>query len=85
MPQKTLTGEDVPEENEFWADSSFAETISDEEWELKKRTFAMKHTEEMNYNCKQCSGKMSAHNKDWHAGLCDRCFDKEVEENEVLK
>ena len=47
---------------------------------LKKRTFHMKHNEEMNYNCKQCNVKISAHNKDWHANLCDKCFDKMVDE-----
>ncbi len=69
-----------------------------EDWELKKRTFHMKHNEEMNYNCKQCNVKtlrkahfsgvpemrsflsISVHNKDWHAGMCDKCFDKMVEE-----
>ena len=79
MPQKTLNGEDVPEEEDsFWTDGSFAEAISDEDWKLKERTFTMKHNEEMNYNCKQCNIKISAHNKDWHAGLCDKCFDKTV-------
>ena len=77
MPQKTLNGEDVPEEDDsFWADGSFAETMSDEDWKLKERTFTMKHNEEMNYNCKKCNSKISAHNKDWHAHLCDKCFDK---------
>ena len=53
MPQKTLNGEDVPEEEDsFWTDGSFAEAISDEDWKLKERTFTMKHNEEMNYNCK---------------------------------
>ena len=37
----------------------------------------MKHDEEMNYNCKKCNKKISAHNKDWHDGMCDDCFDKE--------
>lgn len=88
MPQKTLTGEDVEEnieedidedeEDSFWAEGSFSETMSRKDWELKKRTFHLKHNEEMNYNCKQCHTKISAHNKDWHAHLCDKCFDKMV-------
>ena len=49
-----------------------------EEMKLKERTIHMKNTEEMNYNCKQCNAKISAHNKDWHAHLCDKCFDKMV-------
>ena len=36
----------------------------------------MKHDEEMNYNCKKCNKKISAHNKDWHDGMCDDCFNK---------
>jgi len=78
MPQKTLYGEDVPEDEEFWAESSFIETMGSRDWEKKKRTFHMKHNEEMIYNCKQCNSKISAHNKDWHAGSCDKCFDKMV-------
>ena len=75
MSQTTLTGKKLPEEDEFWAKGSFIESCSNEDWELKKRTFHMKHNEEMNYNCKQCNTKISAHNKDWHANLCDKCFD----------
>ena len=78
MPQKTLAGEDIEEDNDFWEESSFMESCSPEDWELKKRTFHMKHNEEMNYNCKQCNVKISAHNKDWHAERCDKCFDKMV-------
>ncbi len=81
MPQKTLNGEDIEEENELWAEGSFAETTSPEEWGLKKRTFHMKHNEEMDYNCKQCNAKTSAHNKDWHAGMCDTCFNNEYYKN----
>ena len=76
MPQKTLNGEDLPED-EFWAEGSFIESVSLEEMKLKERTIDMKHNEEMNYNCKQCNVKISAHNKDWHAGMCDTCFNKE--------
>lgn len=82
MPQTTLNGEDIEEENSFWSKGSFIESCSNEDWELKKRTFHMKHNEEMNYNCKQCNNKISAHNKDWHAGMCDKCFDKMVGEKQ---
>lgn len=78
MPQKTLDGEDVPEE-EFWSEGSFIESTSPEEMKKKDRTIHMKNTEEMNYECKKCNAKISAHNKDWHAGMCDTCFDKMME------
>jgi len=42
----------------------------------KMRTFHMKYYEEMNFKCKECNVKISAHNKDWHDGLCDDCFYK---------
>ena len=80
MPQKTLNGEDLPEEDDFWAEGSFIESVSPEEMKQKERTIHMKHNEEMNYNCKQCNAKISAHNKDWHAGMCDKCFDKMVDD-----
>lgn len=85
MPQTTLNGEELPDEDSIWAEGSFIESCSPKDWELKKRTFHMKHNEEMDYNCKQCNTKISAHNKDWHAGMCDKCFDKMVEEDEVSK
>jgi len=66
------------EEDNFWEEGYFAETMSSAEMNEKMRTFHMKHDEEMNYNCKKCNDKISAHNKDWHAGLCDDCFNKEV-------
>ena len=63
-------------EEEFWAEGSFAEPMDTETWEKKKRTFHMKHDEEMNFNCKKCKKKISAHNNDWHGGMCDECFDE---------
>ena len=63
-------------EDDFWSEGSFAETTSPEDMQKKMRTFHMKHDEEMDYNCSECSNKISAHNKDWHAGMCDGCFDK---------
>ncbi len=72
----TRESEDENEEDEFWSGGSFAETMSSEGMKEKMRTFHMKHDEEMNYNCKKCSKNISAHNKDWHDGMCDNCFDK---------
>ena len=74
MPQKTLNGEDVPEEDSFWSEGAFAETLSSEDSKEKMKTFHMKHDEDMRFNCKACKAKISAHNKDWHDGMCDDCF-----------
>ena len=60
----------------FWAEGSFAETMSSEDMKKKMRTFHMKHDEEMNFNCKKCKKKISAHNNDWHEGMCDDCFNR---------
>ena len=43
----------------------------------KMKTFHKKHDEDMNFNCRKCSKKISAHNKNWHDGMCDECYDKE--------
>jgi|SRR3989344_2596000 len=66
---------ETPEED-FWAEGSFVESVSSEEMKQKELAIHMKHNEEMNYNCKQCNTKISAHNKDWHAHFCDKCFDR---------
>lgn len=50
--------------------------ITKEEANRKSRTIDMKHDEEMNFNCKKCGKKISAHNKDWHDEMCDECFNK---------
>lgn len=66
------------EENSFWEEGSFAETLSSDEAEERMKTFHKGHDEDMNFNCKECNRKISTHNKDWHAGMCDGCFDKKV-------
>jgi len=70
--------EEISNEDDFWEEGAFIETMSSSDLKQKIRTFHMKHSEEMNYNCKKCGKKISAHNTDWHAGMCDDCFDKEV-------
>jgi len=75
MTQKTLDGKDV-EEPSFWSDGFFAQSVDPNDKD-KMRTFHMKHDEEMNFNCSKCKTKISAHNKDWHNGMCDKCFNKE--------
>jgi phosphoribosylformylglycinamidine (FGAM) synthase-like amidotransferase family enzyme len=62
----------------FWSGGSFVQSISKEEMEKKNRTIHMKNNEEMDYACKRCKVKISAHNKDWHGGMCDDCFNKEI-------
>ncbi len=64
-------------ENELWEDGAFTETLGPQDIKERMKTFHKKHNEEMNYNCKKCKSKISAHNKDWHNGMCDKCFDKE--------
>ena len=76
MTQKTLDGKDV-EEPSIWSDGSFAETLGSDDMKTKMRTFHMKHNEEMDFNCSNCKARISAHNKDWHNGMCDDCFNKE--------
>ena len=63
-------------EDDLWEEGSFAETMGPKDVKKKMRTFHMKHDEEMNYNCRECNVVISAHNKDWHDGKCDKCFDK---------
>ena len=76
MTQKTLDGKDA-EEQTIWSDGSFMESLGPIDMKARRRTFYMKHDEEMNFNCSKCKKKISVHNKDWHNGMCDDCFDKE--------
>ncbi len=65
------------ENNNLWEKGAFAETLGSQDIKEKMKTFHKKHDEDMNYNCKKCNKKISAHNKDWHDGMCDECFNKE--------
>ena len=76
MKTKEATEKEGDEES-IWSDGAYSETMSSSEKDAKMRTFHMKHNEEMKYNCTKCKVKISAHNKDWHAGMCDGCFNKE--------
>lgn len=64
------------EKDGLWEEGGFAETLSSEEAKERMKTFHKGHNEDMNFNCKKCNKKISAHNKDWHAGMCDDCFNK---------
>ena len=68
-------GEEI-DENELWDEKDFFEDINKKQIKIKMRSFHMKHYKEMNFNCKVCNTKISAHNKDWHNEMCDNCFDK---------
>ena len=72
-------------EESIWSEESFAETLGPEDVKNKMRTFHMKHDEEMNFNCSKCNTKISAHNKDWHNGMCDNCFNEKFFPNEEQK
>ena len=61
------------EDDELWEEGAFIETLSPAEIKEKMKTFHMKHDEDMNYNCRKCNAEISAHNKDWHDGMCDDC------------
>jgi len=69
------------EDDGFWEKGFFAETLGSKEIEEKMRTFHKRHDEDMFFNCKKCSKKISAHNKDWHGGMCDDCFNQEFDKN----
>lgn len=64
------------EEDSLWEKGAFVQPISPNEIEGKMRTFHKKHNEYMDFNCRKCNTKISTHNKDWHDGMCDDCFNK---------
>ena len=65
------------EEDGLWEKGTFFQSMSSEEAKRKLKTFYKKHDEDMNYSCRKCKRKISAHNRDWHDGMCDNCFGKE--------
>lgn len=67
--------EDTSEEDSFWSKGAFIESMGPND--ARMRTFHMGHDEEMEHSCRKCKVKISAHNKDWHDGMCDGCFDGE--------
>ena len=71
-----MANENHNEENSLWEDEYFAETLGPKDVKEKMKTFHKKHDEDMNFNCKKCNKKISVHNRDWHDGLCDDCFNK---------
>lgn len=77
MKKEDLTPEELKKySDEFWEEGSFVQSMSSDDLNQKIRTIRQSHDENMNFNCKKCSKKISAHNKDWHDALCDECFNK---------
>ena len=79
----SLISKDENSEENLWEEGGYVKKIKPEEMEDKMRTFSMGHDEEMNFNCKDCNAKISAHNKDWHEELCDSCFNKKYNDGEM--
>ena len=74
---KGRVGESTGEEGKgdgFWKEGFFAESLDPKTAKERMKTFHMGHNEDMSYLCRKCGAAISAHNKDWHAGLCDKCF-----------
>ncbi len=61
--------------DDFWEPGAFVERIDPSDTERMK-TFHKGHDEDVNYDCKKCGKKISAHNKDWHGHMCDDCHFK---------
>ncbi len=73
---KTAANKNKQKEDNLWKEGSFTETMSSKELEKKMKTFHQKHDEDVNYDCKECGKKISAHQRDWHDNMCENCFDK---------
>ncbi|HLC96254.1 MAG TPA: hypothetical protein VJH97_02945 [Candidatus Nanoarchaeia archaeon] len=87
---KMIKKEENPKmrEESLWAEGGFMETLGPIDIKERMKTFHKKHDEDMNYECKKCGKKISAHNKDWHAYMCDECFNEECypgEQEEKIK
>lgn len=63
------------DEEDFWEEGAFIETSGPLD-KGRMKTFHKKHDEDMNFNCKECNKKISAHNRDWHNHMCDDCFNR---------
>lgn len=70
------------QEDELWVEGGFSETLGPQDIKERMKTFHKKHDEDMNFKCKKCGSKISAHNKDWHNCLCDDCFNKKYFKDE---
>lgn len=62
--------------NALWSDKTFAQAIDAHDIDEKLKTFHEK-SDEKPFVCRKCKVSISGHNKDWHEGMCDDCFNKE--------
>ena len=70
--------EEVTNKNSLFEEGCFAQTPGNDDLKDKMHTFHKKHDEDMNFNCRKCGNKISAHNKDWHDSMCDKCFNEKI-------
>ena len=86
---KQGNNDDFDEKDSIWAKGCFSETMDPKTIKEKKKTIHMEHNEDMNYDCKECGEKISAHNRDWHDHMCDKCFNSkyhtDIYEEEMIK
>ena len=64
-------------EDELWDEGTFMETLGPRDIQERMKTFCKGHDKDMNYNCRKCNKKISAHNRDWHNNMCDDCFNNQ--------
>jgi hypothetical protein len=64
------------ESDRLWHSGVYIGSVSSEEMKKIKKTFHKSLKEDMDFNCKKCNKKISAHNKDWHDCMCDKCFNE---------
>jgi|SRR3989338_10461608 len=82
MKESMVAWKELPDsEEDLWDDGGFAQSMSSEDMNQKMSTFHKRHDEDMNFECKICKVKISAHNKDWHDGMCDNCFNNKYHPN----
>lgn len=70
---KNLSRENI-EENGFWSEGSFVESINPNELREKIKTLEEDACKDVKFKCKKCNKQISAHNKNWHDEMCDDCF-----------
>ncbi len=69
-------GNESKDENSFWSEGAYAETININEPNFKERMrhFEEKADEEKNLKCEKCEKAIGKHNLYWHEGMCNGCF-----------
>ncbi len=62
------------EEDSIWEEGYYAQSIDPRTLDGKMRTFHEIPGAALDHSCKKCGTAISAHNRDWHGGMCDGCF-----------